>query len=64
MSSTMLLWLGAGVLIYSLAAIAVGLWALISHRERVYKDRKAEFDAQLNRVSQRLNQTRNTRRSP
>jgi hypothetical protein len=54
---TIVEWVAVAVLIYGAIAVGIGAWALATHREKLYRERKATFDAQLDRVSKRI--TRN-----
>ena len=58
---TFILGLGFAGLLYSVTAVIVGIWALVTHREKIYRARKASFDAQFERVSSRLDKTRKER---
>ena len=55
---TIMLWVASGTVVYGFFALAVGIWALFTHREKLYRERRKAFDAQYHRVRARLTETR------
>lgn len=51
---TVALWVALGSVMYALLALVVGIWALLTRREKLYRKRRKAFDEQYHRVRERL----------
>lgn len=52
--NNMILFLTSISVIASVVAIVVAIWAIVTHREKYYKEKKDIFDKQLNQVKNDL----------